>query len=126
MREAGAVRVGAEAWEAMSEAERSAKVATYQGDCTPAFDERLVGKRLEVLWKYFDKTDGNKQVLIWASGRVVRIADGLTTTKSKKAKKVLPAGAVLWAWDAIRGRIWSINRQYGRVERSPQMRCCLW
>ena len=31
---------------------------------------------------------------------VKRVADGLTDTRSKKAQKVLPAGAVLWAWDA--------------------------
>ena len=37
---------------------------------------------------------------IWARGRVKRVADGLTNTRSEKAKKVLPAGAILWAWDA--------------------------
>ena len=31
---------------------------------------------------------------------VKRIADGLTDKKSKRAQKVLPAGAVLWGWDA--------------------------
>ena len=66
----------------------------------PAFDTNLVGKRLEVLWKYFDKSNGNKPTLIWASGRVVRIADGLTNKRTKAARKVLPAGALLWAWDA--------------------------
>eukprot|EP00327_Prymnesium_parvum_P011801 CAMPEP_0184395738 /NCGR_PEP_ID=MMETSP0007-20130409/45840_1 /TAXON_ID=97485 /ORGANISM="Prymnesium parvum, Strain Texoma1" /LENGTH=112 /DNA_ID=CAMNT_0026748119 /DNA_START=23 /DNA_END=361 /DNA_ORIENTATION=- len=38
--------------------------------------------------------------LIWASGRVVRIADGLTNTRSSRARKILPGGAVLWAWEA--------------------------
>ena len=66
----------------------------------PAFDTNLVGKRLEVLWKYFDKSNGNTPTLIWASGRVVRIADGLTNKRTKAARTVLPAGAVLWAWDA--------------------------
>jgi DICT domain-containing protein len=66
----------------------------------PAFDQSLVGKRLEVLWKYVDKANSNKATLIWASGRVVRVADGLAAKRSKKAKQVLPAGAVLWAWDA--------------------------
>mmetsp|Transcript_24056 Transcript_24056/g.59701 ORF Transcript_24056/g.59701 Transcript_24056/m.59701 type:complete len:566 (-) Transcript_24056:199-1896(-) len=66
----------------------------------PSFDCNLVGKRLEVLWKYLDKSNDNKPTLIWASGRVTRIADGLTTKRSKRAKQVLPAGAVLWAWDA--------------------------
>ena len=38
--------------------------------------------------------------MIWSTGRVVRIADGLTDRRSARAKKILPAGAVLWAWDA--------------------------
>ena len=38
--------------------------------------------------------------LIWASGRVVRVADGLTNVRSPRARKILPAGALLWAWDA--------------------------
>ena len=65
----------------------------------PAFDQALVGKRIEVLWKYFEK-DTNTPHMIWASGTVKRIADGLTDKRSSRAKKVLPAGAVLWAWDA--------------------------
>ena len=65
----------------------------------PKFDQALVGKRIEVLWKYFDK-DSNQPHMIWSSGTVKRIADGLTDTKSARAKKILPAGAVLWAWDA--------------------------
>ena len=39
-------------------------------------------------------------MLIWATGRVTRVADGLTDMRSARAKKLLPAGAVLWAWDA--------------------------
>jgi hypothetical protein len=68
----------------------------------PVFDSRLVGKRLEVLWKYFEtKADGEKVPhLIWATGRVTRVADGLTDKRSSRAKKILPAGALLWAWDA--------------------------
>jgi len=65
----------------------------------PAFDQRLVGKQIEVLWKYHNKDTG-EPILIWATGRVARVADGLTDKKSKRAKKVLPAGMVLWAWDA--------------------------
>ena len=38
--------------------------------------------------------------LIWASGRVARVADGLTDKRSKRARAILPAGMVLWAWDA--------------------------
>ena len=39
-------------------------------------------------------------ILIWSSGRVVRVADGLTDKRSPRARSVLPAGMVLWAWDA--------------------------
>ena len=66
----------------------------------PAFDETLVGRQIEVLWKYFNKDNGDKPVLIWATGRVSRIADGLTSKRTKRAKTVLPAGALLWEWDA--------------------------
>ena len=38
--------------------------------------------------------------MIWSTGTVKRIADGLTDKRSPKARSVLPAGAVLWAWDA--------------------------
>ena len=38
--------------------------------------------------------------MIWSTGRVVRVADGLSDKRSKRARSVLPAGAVLWAWDA--------------------------
>ena len=51
----------------------------------PAFDQKLVGKQLEVLWKYFDK-DTNEPILIWATGRVKRIADGLTDVRSPRAR----------------------------------------
>ena len=30
----------------------------------------------------------------------MRVADGLADKRSSRAKKILPAGAVLWAWDA--------------------------
>ena len=74
-------------------------VEAIQPDEAPAFDQQLVGKRLEVLWKYVDK-DSNEPQLIWATGRVKRVADGLTDKRSSRAKKILPAGALLWAWDA--------------------------
>ena len=52
-----------------------------------------------MLWKYTDK-DTNEPMLIWATGRVARVADGLTDKKSDRGKKLLPAGMVLWQWDA--------------------------
>ena len=38
-------------------------------------------------------------MLIWAPGTVKRIADGLQDKRSSRARTVLPAGAVLWAWE---------------------------
>ena len=75
----------------------SDRVERLQGE-VPPFDQQLVGKRLEVLWKYL-LPDGSSQ-LIWATGRVARVADGLTDKRSARAKNLLPGGAVLWTWDA--------------------------
>jgi hypothetical protein len=74
-------------------------VEILQPEDAPAFDQRLVGKRLEVLWRYFDKNT-NAPHYIWCTGTVKRIADGLSDKRSSQARKVLPGGAVLWAWDA--------------------------
>ena len=40
------------------------RVERLQPEEAPAFDQALVGKRIEVLWKYFDK-DTNKPHMIW-------------------------------------------------------------
>ena len=63
----------------------------------PAFNQELVGKWLEVLWRHHNKDTGELHY-IWSTGRVVRIADGLSDARSSTARKILPAGAVLWAW----------------------------
>ena len=39
-------------------------------------------------------------MLIWSPGRVERVADGLTDSRSARARKILPAGALLWSWEA--------------------------
>ena len=65
----------------------------------PAFNQELVGKQLEVCWRYYHK-DTMEPMHIWSTGRVKRVADGLTDKRSPKARTVLPAGMVLWAWDA--------------------------
>ena len=77
-------------------------VERMQPHDAPAFNKGLEGKRLEVLWKYWETLDNGerKPHLIWATGRVVRVADGLKDKRSSRAKKILPAGALLWAWDA--------------------------
>ena len=51
----------------------SDSVEVRQQETAPPFDVALVGKQLEVCWPY--KQNG-KTAKIWASGRVVRIADG--------------------------------------------------
>ena len=77
-------------------------VELRQPEHAPAFDQRLVGKRIEVLWRYWEtEADGSRVPhYIWCTGRVVRIADGLTDQRSAKARSILPGGAVLWACDA--------------------------
>ena len=75
----------------------SDSVEVGQQQDAPKFDISLVGKRLEVCWPYKER---GKTVKIWASGTVRRVADGLTDTRTARAKKILPAGALLWAWDA--------------------------
>ena len=46
-------------------------------DQAPAFDQDLVGKWIEVRWRYTDKDTG-EYIYIWSPGKVVRVADGLT------------------------------------------------
>ena len=75
----------------------SDRVEVAQQKAAPEFNSTLVGKRLEVLWPY---KEGGKTKKIWASGVVKRVADGLTDAKKGAKKKILPAGALLWAWDA--------------------------
>lgn len=92
------LRVKAEAARARREAAGvSDTVEVVQPPFPPPFDSKLVGKWLEVCWPYKENGTTTK---IWATGRVVRVADGLTDTRSLRARKLLPAGALLWAWDA--------------------------
>ena len=63
----------------------------------PAFDDRLVGKHIEICWPY---KEGGKSQKIWAFGVVKRIADGVNDKRSERCKTILPAGALLWAWEA--------------------------
>ena len=50
-------------------------------------------------WRYTDAVTG-QYMYIWTPGRVVRVVDGLSDKKTKRGQKLLPAGAVLWAWEA--------------------------
>ena len=76
----------------------SDSVERLQPKAAPPFDQQLVGKWLEVLC-WYNLPDGTRQ-LLWAPGRVARVADGVTDTRTKRGKALMPAGAVLWAWDA--------------------------
>ena len=96
-----------ESWNSKVEAAMARRIATGVADTVeqlngpepPPFDQALVGRRVEVLWRYTDMETG-KPTLIWSPGTVKRVADGLSDKRSARARKVLPAGAVLWAWDA--------------------------
>ena len=63
----------------------------------PKFDTQLVGKRIEICWPY---KENGETLKIWASGTVKRVADGLTHKRTERCKSILPAGALLWGWDA--------------------------
>ena len=91
-------------------------VESQQPLVPPAFDQELVGKWLEVRWRYTD-SDTGEYVYIWTPGRVVRVADGLNDKKSKQGKKLLPAGAVLWAYEA--------DEEFESRLASSGSRCCL-
>lgn len=90
----------------------SDRVEAAQPKAGPKFDVQLVGKRLEICWPY--KQPDGTTVKIWASGTVKRVADGLTDKTSYRAQKILPAGALLWGWDAdpeyqeVAGEKWMI------------------
>ena len=106
----GQARFSGEQLEAKAQAEMRRRIEAGIADDVeirqpaeaPAFDQQLVGKRIEVLWRYWeDKPDGSKVPhYIWAPGTVTRVADGLTDKRSSKARAILPGGAVLWAWEA--------------------------
>ena len=75
-------------------------VGDRQPTHAPSF-ESLVGKMLEVRWRYYTVENGQrKQVYIWCSGEVVEVADGKSTKKSARCKSPLPWGAVRIRWPA--------------------------
>ena len=88
MFDVGRLLVRAEAERARREAAGiSDGVEARQPKAAPAFTTSLVGKRLEVCWPY--KGEDGKTIKIWASGKVKRVADGLTDKRSARAKMVL-------------------------------------
>ncbi|KAL1520316.1 hypothetical protein AB1Y20_021907 [Prymnesium parvum] len=79
----------------------------------PTPDRNLVGKTLEVRWRYHHKDTG-KPVYIWCEGEVVQIADGESDRQTPRCKKLLPAGAVRIKWpadveyDEAESYVWSV------------------
>ncbi|KAL1510813.1 hypothetical protein AB1Y20_007097 [Prymnesium parvum] len=70
--------------------------ATGQG---PVPDENLIGKKLEVRWRYYNKHTG-EPIYIWCEGNVVQVADGEKDKKTARCRKLLPAGALRIQWPA--------------------------
>ena len=68
-----------------------------QPEDPPPLDDSLVGKRLEICWKYYS-TETDEPLLIWSPCEVVKVADGTSDKASERCKKMLPAGAVLVKW----------------------------
>lgn len=86
--------------ERLEEAGEIDRVGDQMPKEAPAFDA-LVGKELELRWRYWSKEGTKrKQVFIWCTGVVVEVADGKTTKAKPKAKKLLPWGAVRIKWEA--------------------------
>ena len=66
---------------------------------TVQLDDTLVGAMLEVRWRYRHKVTG-KPVYIWCTSEVMQVADGGSTKKTERCKKILPRGAVRLKWPA--------------------------
>ncbi|KAL1530203.1 hypothetical protein AB1Y20_001119 [Prymnesium parvum] len=75
----------------------------------PLTSESLLNKRLEVLWGAYVLPDGSRTQM-WCPCTVLRVADGTGDkgshgkAESSRARKLLPAGAVLVQWDPDRDR----------------------
>ena len=76
------------------------RVGDGQPDDAPSFDS-LVGKRIEVRWRYWVKDTSRKSkrrgVYIWCEGEVVGVADG-QKKRTPQCKSPLPWGAVRIRW----------------------------
>ena len=91
------------------------RVADRQTDKPPPLDS-LVGKKIEVRWRYWSKDSTGKKSAtnIWCVGEVVEVADGKTTKRSPRCKSTLPWGAVRMkfeadaAYDEPAHEVWSV------------------
>ena len=98
---------------ARAEKERARLETIGELDCTadvmpkeaPPCDDSLIGKELEIRWRYWRPTrEGErgkrKAVNIWCVGEVVQIANGTTDKQSPRCKGPLAKGAVCIKWPA--------------------------
>ncbi|KAL1525976.1 hypothetical protein AB1Y20_020802 [Prymnesium parvum] len=65
----------------------------------PVPDKSLVGKTLEVRWRYRHVETG-QPVYIWCEGVVEKVADGEKDKATARCKRILPAGVVQIRWAA--------------------------
>lgn len=71
----------------------------YASGQGPTPDKGLVGKVLEVRWRYRHRETG-EAVYIWCEGEVIQAADGESDKRTARCTKVLPAGALRIKWPA--------------------------
>ena len=116
------------ALKAAAEEERTRREAAGIGDRVqnrqpvqpPPFNNTLVGRRLEVRYKYDivdpeTKEPTGETAFLWCSCEVLRVSDGTARkvgAKGQVLKSMHPAGTVLLRWDA--------NQAMGETEPSEQ------
>ena len=78
-------------------------------------DAAILHRWIEIRWRYWKVDDVTGRLVldakgkkipqpIWCEGEVVEIADGESTKRSPRCKKLLPAGAVCVRWPADESR----------------------
>ena len=71
------------------------EVGDRQPQTPPELTAELVGRKLEVCWRYHEN---GKPVMIWCTGVVDHVADGKSDKKSDRCKNILPAGMIRMRW----------------------------
>ena len=80
-------------------------VANVMTDKPGLTTAELVGRRLEICWGTYYEEGKEGRIKMWCPCRVKRVADGAndkgshSKPESARARKILPAGAVLVTWD---------------------------
>eukprot|EP00965_Chrysotila_dentata_P025294 840418-Pleurochrysis_carterae.AAC.1 len=103
----------AAARDASDEELRTDALQDRQPNEPPPLDQRLVGRKLEVRWRYIMSsppatgavpTPLNQNTYMWCEGEVVSVADGTSDKKSQRARTLLSAGAIRFKWPADEAR----------------------